>query len=72
MAPDFPSPTNALASRTEVFTTYLDFFRSGVVERVEKFSERDVRQSRLASGRTPTRTREAFDVRGTTVVGLGF
>lgn len=53
MATDFPSPTNPLASRTEVFTTYLDFYRSGIVERVGKFAELDLRQSRLASGWTP-------------------
>lgn len=53
MANDFPSPTNPLASRTEVFTTYLDFFRTSVVERVKSLSEREQRQSRLASGWTP-------------------
>jgi uncharacterized damage-inducible protein DinB len=53
MANDFPSPTNPLASRAEVFTTYLDFFRTGIVERVGRLSEREQRKSRLVSGWSP-------------------
>lgn len=49
----FPSPTIARASRAEVFTSYLDYFRSRVVARVEELPESELRQSRLTSGWTP-------------------
>jgi hypothetical protein len=49
----FPGPTLPISSRTEVFVTYLDFFRSSVIARVESLSESEVRSSRLASGWTP-------------------
>jgi hypothetical protein len=49
----FPEPTLPISSRTEVFVGYLDYFRSGVISRVESLSESEVRSSRLASGWTP-------------------
>lgn len=49
----FPSPTVPAASRAEVFLRYLDYFRSGVVGKVEVLPERELRQSRLPSGWTP-------------------
>lgn len=48
-----PSPTTPITSRSEVFVTYLDFFRSSVMARVEGLSEREVRVSRLPTGWTP-------------------
>jgi hypothetical protein len=50
---EFPSPMMPIASRSEVFVTYLDFFRSAVIGRVEKFSEGELRTSRLPTGWTP-------------------
>jgi hypothetical protein len=50
---EFPSPTLPIPSRQEVFVTYLDYFRSGVIARVEGLSETEIRSSRLASGWTP-------------------
>jgi hypothetical protein len=50
---EFPSPTLPIPSRAEVFVTYLDYFRSGVIARVEGLSELEVRSSRLPSGWTP-------------------
>jgi hypothetical protein len=49
----FPEPTLPISSRAEVFVGYLDFFRSGVISRVESLSEDEVRYSRLPSGWTP-------------------
>ena len=49
----FPGPTLLISSRAEVFVTYLDFYRSSVISRVESLSENEVRSSRLASGWTP-------------------
>jgi uncharacterized damage-inducible protein DinB len=49
----FPSPTVPRASRGEVFASYLDFFRSRVVERVEELPDRELRLSRVVSGWTP-------------------
>jgi hypothetical protein len=50
---EFPSPTLAIPTRNEVFVTYLDYFRSAVIARVEGLFDVDVRSSRLASGWTP-------------------
>ena len=49
----FPSPMDPIASRSEVFLRYLDFFRSVVVGKLEGLSETDLRSSRLPSGWTP-------------------
>jgi uncharacterized damage-inducible protein DinB len=53
MVAEFPSATLPIPSRSEVFVTYLDYFRSRVIERIEELSDADVRASRLASGWTP-------------------
>ena len=50
---EFPSPTLPIPSRAEVFVTYLDYFRSGVIARVEGLYEVESRSSRVASGWTP-------------------
>ncbi len=42
-----------IASRAEVFVRYLDFYRSVVMGKVERLSDRDLRSSRLPSGWTP-------------------
>jgi uncharacterized damage-inducible protein DinB len=49
----FPEPTAAAASRAEVFLTYLDYFRSTLVAKVEGLPDGEARQSRLPSGWTP-------------------
>jgi uncharacterized damage-inducible protein DinB len=46
-------PSDPAASRNDVFTLYLDSFRSRIIEGVEGLSESEVRRSRLASGWTP-------------------
>jgi uncharacterized damage-inducible protein DinB len=50
---EFPSPTIHFPSRSEVMINYLDYFREGVIERVQSISEDEVRSSGLASGWTP-------------------
>jgi uncharacterized damage-inducible protein DinB len=50
---EFPSPMMPIASRSEVFVTYLDFFRSAVIGRVEQLSESELRASRVPTGWTP-------------------
>jgi hypothetical protein len=50
---EIPSPMMPIASRSEVFVTYLDFFRSAVIGRVEQLSEGELRTSRLPTGWTP-------------------
>jgi len=52
MADEFPSPTVARSSRTEVFLSYLDYFRSSIARRIESLGEDELRHSRLASGWT--------------------
>lgn len=42
-----------VASRAEVFVTYLDYFRSAVIGRVERLSDSELRTSRLPTGWTP-------------------
>jgi uncharacterized damage-inducible protein DinB len=49
----FPSPTNPIDSRTEVFLGYLDYFRSRAIDKVQSLPEPEVRSSRLPSGWTP-------------------
>ncbi len=48
----FPGPSVARSSRTEVFLSYLEFFRNSVVSRVEALSESEARSSRLPTGWT--------------------
>jgi uncharacterized damage-inducible protein DinB len=50
---NFPGPTDPRASRTEVFLSYLQYFRDSVISRVEALSESESRTSRLPSGWTP-------------------
>jgi uncharacterized damage-inducible protein DinB len=49
----FPEPTEPAGSRAEVFVRYLDWFRAGVIARVESLPAAEVRSSRLPSGWTP-------------------
>jgi len=49
----FPSPTIPAASRTEVFTRYLEYFRSQLVSKVESLPADAQRASSLPSGWTP-------------------
>lgn len=42
-----------IASRSEVFVTYLDFFRSAVITKVDQLGEHELRTSRLPTGWTP-------------------
>jgi hypothetical protein len=53
MSLPFPSPTDPVATRTEVFLGYLDYFRSVLVSKLEGLSDRELRTSRLPSGWTP-------------------
>jgi uncharacterized damage-inducible protein DinB len=53
MTDQFPEPTAAGASRGDVFLTYLDFFRQGLVQKVESLSDEERRGSRLPTGWTP-------------------
>jgi Protein of unknown function (DUF664) len=53
MTVPFPSPTDPVASRAEVFLGYLDFFRSVLVSKLEGLTEDALRTSRLPSGWTP-------------------
>jgi uncharacterized damage-inducible protein DinB len=49
----FPSATTPIGSRSQVFLTYLDYFRSRLVSKLRKLPEADLRASRLPSGWTP-------------------
>jgi uncharacterized damage-inducible protein DinB len=53
MTTPFPAPTVPVSSRAEVFLTYLDYFRSRLVSKVESIPAADLRASRLPSGWTP-------------------
>jgi uncharacterized damage-inducible protein DinB len=53
MSVPFPSPTDPVASRAEVFLGYLDYFRSQIVTRLPALPEAELRGSRLPSGWTP-------------------
>jgi uncharacterized damage-inducible protein DinB len=50
---NFPSCTIPRASRTDVFLSYLEFFRNGIITRVAELPDSEVRSSRLPSGWTP-------------------
>lgn len=50
---EFFSPTVPAGSRTEVFLSYLDFFRSRLVSKLRAMPEAELRNSRLPSGWTP-------------------
>jgi len=48
-----PLPTTVISSPAEVFLSYLDYFRSRVLDKVSSLAEADLSRSRLASGWTP-------------------
>lgn len=49
----FPGPTSAAASRAAVFLTYLDYYRTVIIEKVAALAGEDVGRSRLPSGWNP-------------------
>jgi uncharacterized damage-inducible protein DinB len=49
----FPEPTNPMVSAADVFTGYLDFFRSRILAGVEGLPASEISTSRLPSGWTP-------------------
>jgi uncharacterized damage-inducible protein DinB len=49
----FPEPTAPVSTRAEVFLTYLDYFRSWLVSKLEALPGKELRSSRLPSGWTP-------------------
>jgi hypothetical protein len=53
MSLPFPSPTDPVGTRTEVFLGYLDYFRSVLVDKLDGLPESELRRSRLPSGWTP-------------------
>ncbi len=53
MTTPFPEPTLPVASRAEVFTGYLDYFRSRLVSKLRSLPEAELRASRLPSGWPP-------------------
>ena len=53
MSLPFPSPTERVVSRTEVFLGYLDYFRSVLVSKLDGLPDAELRASRLPSGWTP-------------------
>jgi hypothetical protein len=53
MTVPFPEPTMPIASRAEVFLTYLDYFRSRLVSKLASMPAAELRSSRLPSGWTP-------------------
>ena len=54
MSLPFPDPTTAPGSaRADVLLTYLDYFRSVVLDKLDGLDEADLRASRLPSGWTP-------------------
>jgi hypothetical protein len=53
MSLPFPEPTSPAGSRAEVFLSYLDYFRSVLVNKLEGLPESELRSSRLPSGWTP-------------------
>ncbi len=53
MATDLPEATDPIATRTEVFVRYLDYFRGRLIDSVEALPSDELRKSRVASGWTP-------------------
>lgn len=49
----FPSPTIPVAARADVFTGYLDYFRSRLVSKLHSLPPEALRSSMLPSGWTP-------------------
>lgn len=53
MSLPFPDPSIPIATRTEVFLGYLDYFRSRLADKLEALPEGELHASRLPSGWTP-------------------
>lgn len=53
MSIPFPSPTIPVATRPEIFTGYLDYFRSRLVSKLQSLPPEALRTSMLPSGWTP-------------------
>jgi uncharacterized damage-inducible protein DinB len=53
MTTPFPSPTIPIATRAEVFTGYLDYFRSRLISKLRSLPPEALRASILPSGWTP-------------------
>jgi hypothetical protein len=53
MSRRFPSPTDPVTSRAEVFLGYLDYFRSALVSKLEGLPDCELRRSGLPSGWAP-------------------
>ena len=53
MSVPFPEPTTPASSRAGVFLTYLDYFRSRLVDKLDGLPDSERRGSRLPSGWTP-------------------
>jgi uncharacterized damage-inducible protein DinB len=53
MSVPFPEPTAPAPSRAEVFLSYLDYFRSRLVSKLEALPSAELRRSRLPSGWAP-------------------
>jgi uncharacterized damage-inducible protein DinB len=53
MSDDAFSPSEPIGTRNEVFDRYLDYFRTRVLDQLERLPEDELRRSRLASGWTP-------------------
>ena len=53
MSLPFPEPTAPRSSRAETLLTYLDYFRSVVLDKLDGLDDADLRTSRLPSGWTP-------------------
>lgn len=53
MTTPFPSPTVPVATRAEVFTGYLDYFRSRLVSKLQSLPPEALRASMLPSGWAP-------------------
>jgi uncharacterized damage-inducible protein DinB len=49
----FPAPTTPIASIAEVLLSYLDYYRSALIAKLDGLSESDLRTSRLPSGWAP-------------------
>jgi uncharacterized damage-inducible protein DinB len=53
MTTPLPSPTTPAAGQTELFLSYLAYFRETVLTKVAALPDEELRRSRLASGWTP-------------------
>lgn len=53
MSLPFPAPTDHQASRADALLSYLDYFRSVIVDKVQGLPDEELRASRLVSGWTP-------------------